>query len=64
MRFIRNGGAAVDVRWEMTGATDAQGSPRADRQRLSNFVMVKDAGRWQIIVMHNLDLTALPPPSK
>jgi hypothetical protein len=26
-----------------------------------SFTMEKNAGRWEIVVMHNLDLTALPP---
>ena len=59
-RFIRPDVAAVDVHWEMTGATDPQGNPRPDRQGLLSFVMAKNAGEWQIVVMHNLDLTALP----
>jgi uncharacterized protein (TIGR02246 family) len=62
-RFIRDDVAAVDVRWEMTGARDSQGNPRPDRQGVLSFVMAKDAGRWQITVMHNLDVTALPPPA-
>jgi uncharacterized protein (TIGR02246 family) len=60
-RFFRPDVAAVEVHWEMTGATDAQGNPRPDRQGLLNFVIAKNAGEWQIVVMHNLDLTALPP---
>jgi len=60
-RFIRPDVAAVDVHWQMTGATDAQGNPRPDRRRLLNFTMEKNAAEWQIVVMHNLDLTALPP---
>jgi uncharacterized protein (TIGR02246 family) len=60
-RLIRPDVAAVDVHWEMTGAMDAQGNPRPDRQGLLNFAMAKNAGQWQIVVMHNLDLTALPP---
>ena len=63
-RFIRDDIAAVDVHWEMTGATDPQGNPRPDRQGLLSFVMAKDTGRWQIVVMHNLDLSALPPLPK
>ena len=59
-RFIRPDVAAVDVCWEMTGAMDAQGNPRPDRLGLLNFVMAKNDGQWQILVMHNLDLTALP----
>jgi uncharacterized protein (TIGR02246 family) len=59
-RFIRPDVAAVDVHWEMTGAMDAQGNPRPDRLGLLNFVVAKNDGQWQILVMHNLDLTALP----
>jgi uncharacterized protein (TIGR02246 family) len=59
-RFIRPDVAAVDVRWEMTGVLDAQGNSRPDRLGLLNFVMAKNDGQWQILVMHNLDLTALP----
>lgn len=60
-RFIRPDVAAVDVRWKMTGATDPQGNPRPGREGLLSFVMAKDKGHWQIVVMHNLDLTASPP---
>lgn len=60
-RLLRPDLAAVDVHWEMTGVTDSHGNPRPDRQGLLSFVMTKDAGQWQIVVMHNLDLTVLPP---
>ena len=63
-RFIRPDIAAVDVHLKMTGVIDAQGNPRPDREGLLNFVMAKNAGRWEILVMHNLDLSALPPPPK
>jgi uncharacterized protein (TIGR02246 family) len=61
-RFVRPDVAAVDVHWGMTGATDAQGNPRPDRRGLLSFIMAKNAEQWQIVAMHNLDLTALPPP--
>jgi hypothetical protein len=47
-----------------SGQTDAQGNARPPRQGILNFVMAKKDGKWQIVVMHNLDLTALPPPPK
>ena len=59
-RFIRPDIAAVDVPWDMSGVMDAGGNPRPDRHGLLDFVMAKDRGQWQIVVMHNLDLTALP----
>jgi len=62
-RFIRSDVATVDVHWEMTGAMDAQGDPRPDRRGLLSFTMEKNAGQWQIVVMHNLDSTALLPLS-
>jgi uncharacterized protein (TIGR02246 family) len=62
IRFIRPEVAAVDVHWDMTGATDPQGNIRPARNGLLNFTMAKNDGKWQIVVMHNLDLSALPPP--
>jgi uncharacterized protein (TIGR02246 family) len=64
IRFVRPEVAAVDVRWSMTGATDPQGNPSPDRRGLLNFVMTKDAGNWQIAVMHNMDLSGPPAASK
>lgn len=64
IRFLRPDVASVDVHWELTGVLDPQGNPHADRNGLLSFVMTKDAGRWQITVMHNLDVTAFPPPPK
>ncbi len=64
IRFVRPDVAAVDVHWELTGATDSQGNPRPDRQGVLSFAMAKNNGEWQIVVMHNLDLSALPPPTK
>ena len=60
--FIRPDVAAVDVHWDLTGATDPQGKPRPARNGLLSFVMAKSDGKWQIAVMHNLDISALPPP--
>ncbi len=62
-RLIRPDVAAVDVHWEMTGVMDTQGNPRPNREGLLNFVMTKNAGQWEIVVMHNLDTSSLPPPT-
>jgi uncharacterized protein (TIGR02246 family) len=51
IRFLRPDIAAVDVAWEMVNP---------DRKGILNFVMTKTAPTWQIVVMHNLDLTAAP----
>jgi uncharacterized protein (TIGR02246 family) len=63
-RFIRPDIAAVDVHWEMTGAAFTDGNPSPTRRGLLNFTMVKSKGNWQIVVMHNLDLSASPPLAK
>ena len=64
VRFIRADVAARDMCWKISGAFDAHGIPRSDRRGLLNFVMSKDASQWQIIVIRNLNWTALPPASK
>jgi uncharacterized protein (TIGR02246 family) len=64
IRPVRADVAAVDVHWDLSGTTDPQGNARPLRQGILSFVMAKNDGKWQIEVMHNLDLTALPPPAK
>jgi len=64
IRYLRPDIAAIDVHCEMTGATDAEGNPRPLRLALLNFVMMKNAGQWQIVVMHNMDLPLPPPQAK
>jgi len=57
IRFIKPDVAAVDARWELTGAKDEQGQVRPMRKGLLNFVMTKDGdGKWLITVMHNTEL--------
>jgi len=63
-RFIRPDVAAVDVHWELTGQTDEAGNSRPMRAGLLALVMTKESGKWQIVVMHNQDLTPPPPPPK
>jgi uncharacterized protein (TIGR02246 family) len=60
IRYLRPEIAAVDVQWEMTGARDPQGNPWPFRRGLLSLVMMKNAGQWQIVVMHNQEL-AVPP---
>jgi uncharacterized protein (TIGR02246 family) len=60
-RFVRPDVATVDVHWKMSGAIDAQGNPRPEREGLLSFVMANSAGQWEIVVMHKLDISALPP---
>lgn len=56
IRFIKPDVAAVDARWEMTGAKDEQGQDRPMRKGLLNFVMTKEGGTWFVTVMHNTEL--------
>jgi uncharacterized protein (TIGR02246 family) len=59
-RFISPDIASVDVRWEMTGSTDRDGTPIPLRTGLLNWLVTRRDGRWLITVMHNQDL----PPRK
>lgn len=60
IRFIKPDVAAVDARWEMTGAKNPEGQDLPLRKGLLNFVMTKEGDMWFITVMHNMDLPASP----
>src|SRR5487761_221199 len=65
IRFVTPELAAVDVDWQMTGATFQDGSPQPSRKGLLNWVMAKQAdGSWLIEVMHNTELTERPAITK
>lgn len=55
-RPIRPDVAAVDLRWEMTGARGPDGVPWPRRRGIINMVLASDGGDWSIAVMHNMDL--------
>jgi len=56
VRFIRPDVAAVDVRWDMTGARDPRGDPWPLRRGLMSLVCTRENADWAIAVMHNMDL--------
>lgn len=60
VRFIRPDVAAVDARWEMTGAKTQEGQAIPLRKGLLNFVMAKEGEKWFIAVMHNMNLPDSP----
>lgn len=62
IRFLNETLAAVDVTWNMSGAKDFMGNPWPDRKGLMSLVMQKQYEEWFILVMHNMDLPAVPAP--
>lgn len=56
VRFLRPDVAAVDARWEMTGARDPRGHEWPLRRGLINLALTHEHGGWSIAVMHNMDL--------
>ena len=60
VRFIKPDVAAVDARWEMTGAKTPDGKDIPLRKGLLNFIMTMDGDKWFITVMHNMDLPVAP----
>ena len=60
IRFITPDVAAVDARWEMTGAKSLDGQDVPLRKGLLNFIMTQSAGDWLITVMHNMNLPERP----
>ena len=57
IRFITPDVAAVDARWEMTGAKGPDGQDIPLRKGLLNFIMTRSSGQWLIMIMHNMDLS-------
>ena len=56
IRFLNADIAAVDVKWEVTGATSADGKPRSEFKGIMVWTMTKENGNWFIKIMHNVSL--------
>lgn len=56
VRPIRPDVAAVDIRWEMSGARGPSGDRWPVRRGLMNLVLTREGGTWSIDVMHNMEL--------
>jgi len=56
-RFLSSDIASADIRWEMTGALEADGTPIPIRKGLLNWVATRHGDRWRISVMHNQEFT-------
>ena len=56
IRFIRPDVAAVDVKWEQTGAIAPDGKPWGTRKGLLSWVVTRENNEWLISVWHNLEL--------
>ncbi|HEY4136214.1 MAG TPA: SgcJ/EcaC family oxidoreductase [Alphaproteobacteria bacterium] len=61
IRFVRPDVAAVDVRWQMIGARDAQGKEWPARHGLLSAIATETPEGWAFAVFHNQDL---PPPER
>ena len=60
IRFIKRGVAAVDARWEMTGARTRDGNELPLRTGRMILTMTQEKDAWLVTVMHNMDLSATP----
>ena len=56
VRFLKPDVAAVDVKWEVTGRTDADGKALPTMKGIMVWTMSKEKGRWLIKIMHNVTL--------
>jgi uncharacterized protein (TIGR02246 family) len=64
IRFVKADVAAVDSISEITGVNlDAEGKRKNSMNRmLTSMVLVKNAGKWEIEVFHNMILPTFPMP--
>jgi hypothetical protein len=56
IRLLRTDVAAVDIRWEQTGAIAPDGSPWGTRKGIMSWVVTSENGAWLVAVWHNLGL--------
>ena len=56
IRFLSGGIAAVDVKWEMIGATSPDGKSLPTFKGIMVWTMTKENGNWYIKLMHNVSL--------
>jgi uncharacterized protein (TIGR02246 family) len=56
VRFLKSDIAAVDVKWEVTGATSADGKPLPAFKGIMVWTMTKENNNWVIKIMHNVTL--------
>ena len=64
VRFLRPDVASVDILWTQTGSKAPDGKDRGTRKGLASWVAAKEGGRWQVAVMHNMDLPVVPPDKR
>ena len=56
VRMLRPDVAAVDVRWDMTGARDPHGREWPRRRGLLSAIATDNGADWSLAVVHNMDL--------
>jgi uncharacterized protein (TIGR02246 family) len=56
VKFLKPDVAAVDVKWEIIGRTDADGKTLPTMKGIMVWTMTKEKGRWLIKTMHNVSL--------
>lgn len=56
IRFLNADIAAVDVKWEMTGARSSDGKPLPIFKGIMVWTMTKENSNWYIKIMHNVSL--------
>lgn len=58
IRLLRPDVAAVDIKWEQTGAIAPNGAPWGTRRGILSWVVTRENGAWSIAVWHNMELPA------
>ena len=60
IRMVRPDVASVDITWQQDGAIAPDGNPWGTRKGILSWIAVRDRGRWQIEVWHNMELPKVP----
>jgi uncharacterized protein (TIGR02246 family) len=64
IRFLRADTATVDSNYETSGIIGADGATVPPAKGLYDWIVMKQNGRWSIVVWHESNLPAPPPAAK
>jgi uncharacterized protein (TIGR02246 family) len=64
IRYVKSDLAIIHVGWGITGDLDPDGTPRKPRHGIFTWVAVRQKGRWLLLVVSNVNITATATPPK
>jgi hypothetical protein len=58
IRYVKSDLATIHVGWGITGDLDPDGTPRKPRHGIFTWIVIKQKGRWLLLVVSNVNIRA------